>query len=137
MAAGLSLPEENVEKFRKKINENATLTDQDFIPKIVIDVPMPLEYINFSLISQLNALEPFGKGNEKPIFAVKGIQLVSARVLGKNKNVLKLKIRMSNLGIMEAVFPICGGKVWKRTSRCFVPGRKKPDRTVVDLLSIH
>ncbi|MGN0482300.1 MAG: single-stranded-DNA-specific exonuclease RecJ [Lachnospiraceae bacterium] len=104
MAAGLSMPEKNVDLFRKRLNENSTLTEKDFIPKIVIDVPMPLEYINFSLISQLNLLEPFGKGNEKPIFAVKGTELVSARVFEKKKKVLKLKIRMKNLGIMEAVY---------------------------------
>ena len=104
MAAGLSIPEEKVEEFRRRINENATLKPEDFVPKIVIDVPMPLEYINFSLIQQLAVLEPFGKGNEKPIFAEREIKPITAQVLGKSKNVLKMKIRMKNMGIMDAIY---------------------------------
>lgn len=104
MAAGLSLAEDNVEAFRRRMNENSTLTSEDFVPKIVIDVPMPLEYINFSLIQQLSVLEPFGKGNEKPIFAEREIKPISAQILGKNKNVLKMKIRMKNMGIMDAIY---------------------------------
>ena len=69
MAAGLSLPEEHVEEFRRRLNENARLTEEDFIRKVWIDVPMPLEYINESLIQELERLEPFGNGNEKPQFA--------------------------------------------------------------------
>ena len=104
MAAGLSIPEEKVEEFRRRINENATLKPEDFVPKIVIDVPMSLEYINFSLIQQLAVLEPFGKGNEKPIFAEREIKPITAQVLGKSKNVLKMKIRMKNMGIMDAIY---------------------------------
>jgi single-stranded-DNA-specific exonuclease len=90
MAAGLSLAEENVEAFRKALNDNARLTEEDFIPKIWIDVPMPMEYVTEPLIRELEMLEPFGQGNEKPQFAQKGIRIRSARVLGKNRNAVKL-----------------------------------------------
>ena len=90
MAAGLSLAEENVEAFRKALNDNAKLTEEDFIPKIWIDVPMPMDYVTEPLIRELEMLEPFGQGNEKPQFAQKGIRIRSARVLGKNRNAVKL-----------------------------------------------
>ena len=90
MAAGLSLAEENVEAFRKALNDNARLTEEDFIPKIWIDVPMPMDYVTEPLIRELEMLEPFGQGNEKPQFAQKGIRIRSARVLGKNRNAVKL-----------------------------------------------
>ena len=74
MAAGLSLPKENVEKFRTFLNEHTTLTEEDFIPKITIDVPMPIGYVTEHLIEELSVLEPFGKGNEKPLFAEKNLK---------------------------------------------------------------
>ena len=92
MAAGLSLPEENVESFRRALNEKAMLTEEDFIPKIWIDVAMPMEYVSEPLIRELEMLEPFGQGNEKPQFAQKGIHIRSARVLGKNRNAVKLSM---------------------------------------------
>lgn len=90
MAAGLSLKEENVETFRKALNDNAKLSDEDFIPKIWIDVAMPMEYVSEPLIRELEMLEPFGQGNEKPQFAQKGIRIRGAKVLGKNRNAVKL-----------------------------------------------
>ena len=92
MAAGLSLPEENIEKFRKKINEVCTLTEKDLQPKIHIDVPMPLDYITKDLVRELSILSPFGKDNTKPIFADKDIRIKRMAILGKNKNVLKLSL---------------------------------------------
>lgn len=91
MAAGLSMEEENIEKFRKKLNENCTLTEEDMVEKIVIDVPMPMSYVTIPLIRQLGQLEPFGKGNTKPIFAQKDIRFSNCKVLGKNRNVVKMK----------------------------------------------
>ena len=79
-----------MEAFRKALNDNARLTEEDFIPKIWIDVPMPMEYVTEPLIRELEMLEPFGQGNEKPQFAQKGIRIRSARVLGKNRNAVKL-----------------------------------------------
>ena len=93
MAAGLSLPKENIEVFRKRLNENCTLTDEDFVEKILIDVPMPFSYITRSLIGQLKRLEPFGNGNAKPVFATKSVHVIQGRILGKNGNVGKYKIK--------------------------------------------
>jgi len=103
MAAGLSLPKENVDKFRKCLNEQARLTDEDFIRKVWIDVPMPLEYINEPLIEELELLEPFGQGNEKPLFAQKGLNIRSVRVLGKKRNAVKFSLATDQGTPMDAM----------------------------------
>ena len=104
MAAGLSIKEENVEEFRRRLNENCMLTEKDLMPKIVIDVPMPVSYINKELVEEISLLEPFGKGNTKPIFAQKGLRVLSSRVLGKNRNVAKLQLSDSTGCVIEAVY---------------------------------
>lgn len=96
MAAGLSLPEENVEVFRRRINELCTLTEKDLQPKIRIDVPMPLDYITKDLVYQFSILAPFGKDNTKPVFADKNIRVKRMAVLGKNRNVLKFSLVTQN-----------------------------------------
>lgn len=96
MAAGLSLPEVNVEEFRRRINEVCTLTEKDLQPKIQIDVPMPLDYITKDLVKEFAILAPFGKDNTKPIFADKDIRVKRMAILGKNKNVLKFSLITKN-----------------------------------------
>lgn len=91
MAAGLSLPKENVEAFRREINRQSGLTEDDFVGTLWIDAAMPLPYISEKLVTELSLLEPFGTGNEKPVFAVKGIRLEGLTVLGRNRNVLKCR----------------------------------------------
>ena len=85
MAAGLSLPEENVEPFRQMLNENCTLTEEDMAQKVLIDVPMPISYVNMPLIRQLSLLEPFGKGNTKPLFAQKNVRIENCQRLRKEQ----------------------------------------------------
>lgn len=92
MAAGLSIKEENIDAFRKRLNERCTLTEQDLVKKIRIDVAMPTWYVSRSLVRQINLLEPFGKGNEKPLFAQKGLRVWNPRVFGKNRNVVKMSL---------------------------------------------
>ena len=92
MAAGLSLEEKNIEPFRKKLNELSGLKPEDFVEKVTIDVPMPVNYIRKDLIQEMKLLEPFGKGNEKPMFAQKGLRIMDVRVFGKNRNVVKIKL---------------------------------------------
>ncbi|MFR1832835.1 MAG: single-stranded-DNA-specific exonuclease RecJ [Lachnospiraceae bacterium] len=104
MAAGFSLPEENVEQFRLRLNENAVLTEEDFVRKVWIDVPMPLEYIEESLLKELEQLEPFGNGNEKPQFAQKGLSVRNVRVLGKNRNAVKLSLVTPGGFAMDGMF---------------------------------
>lgn len=104
MAAGLSIPEEKVQEFTERINANATLTEDDFIPKILIDVPMPLAYVNRQLVDELKVLEPFGKGNAKPVFADKNIRIRDKRIVGKNRNVVKLTIQDMTGGTYPAVY---------------------------------
>lgn len=104
MAAGLSLAKENVPVFRQRINELCRLTLEDFVEKIMIDVPMPLDYITEELIEEFHVLEPFGKGNTKPLFAEKNLRLLKAAVLGKNKNVLKFMVCNQQGAAMEALY---------------------------------
>lgn len=96
MAAGLSLLKENVDELRRALNEKAELTEEDFVKKVWIDVPMPLEYISEPLIEELDLLEPYGQGNEKPLFAQKDLSIRSVRVLGKNRNVVKFSLVTKN-----------------------------------------
>ncbi len=93
MAAGLSMPEENLEQFRKEINEKSGITPENLNEKIAIDMQLPFECVNEKFIGELAVLEPFGKGNARPVFAERQVQVESARILGKNKNVLKLQVR--------------------------------------------
>ena len=93
MAAGLSMPEENLEQFRKEINEKSGITPEDLNEKIAIDMQLQFECVNEKFIGELAVLEPFGKGNARPVFAERQVQVESARILGKNKNVLKLQVK--------------------------------------------
>lgn len=104
MAAGLSMEEKNVELFRRRLNDNCTLTEQDLIPKIMIDVPMPISYLSKKLTEQLKVLEPFGKGNSKPLFAQKNLRAVGIRVFGRNRNVAKMLLIDENGIKIDAVY---------------------------------
>lgn len=104
MAAGLSMDKELVETFRKELNSHSNLTTEDFIEKIHIDVPMPLYYIRTELIREFECLEPHGKGNEKPVFAVQNVHPLRANVVGRNKNVLKLVLEDGAGGSLDAVY---------------------------------
>ena len=92
MAAGLSLEKKDIDEFRRRLNADAELTEEDFVPKIWIDVPMPFEYVNEKIVQELKDLEPFGQGNEKPLFAQKSLVIRNVRVLGKNRNVVKMNL---------------------------------------------
>lgn len=96
LAAGLSLKEENLEEFRKQLNARSGLTDADFISKVMIDVILPVDFLTQSFIKQLEILEPFGKGNEKPVFAQSNVRATRAEIIGKNKNVLKITFNSRN-----------------------------------------
>ena len=104
MAAGMSIPIENINTFRKKLNEVTTLTNEDIIPKVSIDMGLTLNNINYELIEEISLLEPYGKGNSKPSFGMKKLKVVEAKVLGKNKNVLKLKLSDGRLYIEGIYF---------------------------------
>lgn len=104
MAAGLSMPEENLEQFRKEINEKSGITPKDLNEKIAIDMQLPFECVNEKFIGELAVLEPFGKGNARPVFAERQVQVESARILGKNKNVLKLQVKDLHGTRMDAMY---------------------------------
>lgn len=103
MAAGLSLAISDIDIFRKMLNDNAILTEEDLIPKMWIDVPMPVSYANIRLVNQLKLLEPFGKGNEKPVFADRNLYVKTASVIGKSKNVLRCQLETEDGTYVPAV----------------------------------
>ena len=87
LAAGLSLEEKNLQELRRRLNADCHLTEEDFVHKILIDVPMPLSYVNMQFVESLSLLEPFGNGNKKPVFACKDVPISHVQLRGKNKNV--------------------------------------------------
>ncbi len=104
LAAGLSLKKENIAPLRRMLNEFCTLTEQDMAEKVSIDMEMPFSCVTEKLVSELELLEPFGKGNTKPVFAAKNVSVLEGRILGKNHNVLKLRVRDSADTSIEAMF---------------------------------
>lgn len=104
MAAGLSIKEENIEIFRKRLNENCSLTEEDLIPKVVIDVPMPVSYITKELVEEISLLEPFGKGNTKPVFAQKDLRVLNLRIFGKNRNVAKMQLMDGSGTVIDGIY---------------------------------
>lgn len=103
LAAGLSLPKENIGKFREMLNKNCTLTEEEMKEKVTIDMEMPFGCVTEGLVKELELLEPFGKGNTKPVFAARDVTLLGARILGKNRNVLKLQVQDVNGCRIEAM----------------------------------
>ena len=103
LAAGLSLPKENVGKFREMLNKNCTLTEEEMKEKVTIDMEMPFGCVTEGLVKELELLEPFGKGNTKPVFAARDVTLLGARILGKDRNVLKLQVQDVNGCRIEAM----------------------------------
>lgn len=106
MAAGLTLREEDLDGFRKALNENCILTEDDLQRRVVIDVPMPIGYITEHLVEELGILEPCGRGNEKPLFAEADLNIISARLIGAERNMMKLKVESNAYGhcVMDALY---------------------------------
>ena len=123
MAAGLSIKKTNVVRFRRRLNENCRLTPEELTPKVVVDVPMPVTYISRNLIEQIHLLEPFGKGNQKPVFAQKNVLISDVRILGKNRNVLRMTVEDAGGYRMNA---ICFGDTEAYLSRI----RQDPKATI-------
>lgn len=103
MAAGFSIKKENLALLRRRLNENSELTDEDITPKLMIDVPMPLWYNSIELTEQLERLEPYGKGNRRPLFAQADVSVIRAQILGKNRNLLKLTLDMGDGRSIDAI----------------------------------
>ena len=103
MAAGLSIPTENVEILRKRLNENCRLTDEDLVPKLPYDAVLPIQYAGEQIIRELELLEPFGKENDKPLFAAANVRVKSARIIGKNRNVLKTVLEDAKGSRLEGI----------------------------------
>lgn len=104
MAAGLSLREENIEPLRCMLNQQAELSEDDLLQKVSIDMQLPFSMISEELIEELEVLEPFGKDNTKPLFAEREIEVIAGRILGKNQNVLKLRLQDAGGREMDGVY---------------------------------
>lgn len=104
MAAGFSLKKENMELFAGRLNENCVLEESAFIPKVRIDVAMPISYVTEELIRQLDMLAPFGKGNEKPLFAQKDLNVLSAKIMGKERTVVKVMLESQDGCVCEGIY---------------------------------
>lgn len=104
LAAGLSLKKNDLEELRRTLNRNANLSEDDLTPKVSIDMQLPFAYVSEELVEQLELLEPFGKGNTKPLFVEKDLDIISTQILGKNQNVLKMRVKDSTGRMMEATY---------------------------------
>ncbi|MDE5778938.1 MAG: single-stranded-DNA-specific exonuclease RecJ [Lachnospiraceae bacterium] len=104
MAAGFSLEKDKLELFTETINEQCMLQEADFVPKVYIDVPMPFSYVNEELIMQLNKLAPFGRRNEKPLFAQKDVNIISIRIMGKDRNVVRVTMESRDGFMAEGIY---------------------------------
>lgn len=104
LAAGFSLEKEKIETFRRMLNENCTLTQEELTEKVVIDMELPFACVTERFIQELSLLEPFGKGNTKPVFAARNVEILSGRILGKNRNVLKLRVRDATNTTLDAMY---------------------------------
>lgn len=142
MAAGLSMAgEEMVEVFRRRLNENCSLTEKDFEEVVHIDVPMPLSYATMEFVKELSLLAPFGTGNPKPLFARKGISLISGRKLGKNRNVGKYRVgdeegrsyEMIYFGDLEEFDRFLAGRFGRDTAKAIYEGGIRPGRAVISM----
>lgn len=103
MAAGLSLDKENVEKFKRRLNDQCTLSEEELTEKVVIDMELPFAAITEQFIEELEYMEPFGKGNTKPVFAARGVVMQHVKIIGKNKNVAKATAIDAAGNRMEAI----------------------------------
>ena len=103
MAAGLSLDKENDEKFKRRLNDQCTLSEEELTEKVVIDMELPFAAITEQFIEELEYMEPFGKGNTKPVFAARGVVMQHVKIIGKNKNVAKATAIDAAGNRMEAI----------------------------------
>lgn len=104
LAAGLSLEKENLEEFRRRINENCSLSEEELTEKVSIDMELPFSCVTERFIQELSLIEPFGKGNTKPVFAVRSAEVLSGRVLGKNRDTLKLRLKDASQTVIDALY---------------------------------
>ncbi len=148
LAAGLSLPKENVEKFRNLLNEKSKLTEADFVPVVHIDVPMPLSYASMSLAKEIQRLEPYGVGNPKPLFAQKDVVFAGGRRIGANRNFGKFTVLVERdgynrredlmyFGDLEAFLSAVDEKHGKGSAEAMMNGRKQITMSVVYQLGIN
>ena len=138
MAAGFSMEKRNLARLREKMNTNCTLDEKLLTPKLRIDVPMPLDYVSIPLTEELELLEPFGKGNEKPVFAQSGVHVKSARIMGKRQNVLRVTFLMENGGTIEGIsfapeVFISNIKQWFGANECDKILKGMPGHVVLDI----
>lgn len=138
MAAGFSIKKENLRELRERLNEHSGLTEDDITPRLMIDVPMPLRYNSVELTMQLERLEPYGKGNRRPLFAQAAVPVVMAQILGKNRNLLKLRLDMGDGRYVDGIdfrpdeF-VNDIKQWFGEDECVKMLNGQPNSVVIDI----
>ncbi len=118
LAAGLSLEAGSADEFRKRINKVSNLTTDDFIERVMIDVPMPIDYVTKELLLQMALLEPYGNGNKKPLFAQKGVLYEHGTLLGKSSNVVKGRVKSPDGASFEAIYFGDGATFLQKIEKC-------------------
>ena len=104
MAAGLSIKEENIEKLKTELNKCTILTEDDLAKKCSIDIELPISLLNIDIVKELDMLQPYGKDNEKPAFAERDVNVLKISILGKNNNVIKMKLHDKYGGMLDGMF---------------------------------
>ena len=104
LAAGFSLEENRLEELRARLNEGCKLTEDDFVEKVLIDVPMPMDYVTMPLVEEFELLRPYGKGNPSPLFAQKDVEIISARIIGREKKFMKFKFRTDCGNFFDGIY---------------------------------
>lgn len=104
LAAGFSLEENRLEELRARLNEGCKLTEDDFVEKVLIDVPMPMDYVTMPLVEEFELLRPYGKGNPSPLFAQKDVEIISARIIGRERKFMKFKFRTDCGNFFEGIY---------------------------------
>lgn len=106
MAAGLTIPEDNFEEFKRRMNEKAGLIEKDFEKKVMIDVPMPLKYLytHSGIVDEIERLSPFGEGNPKPLFAEKKVPVKKIASIGKVKKYWKISFIIDTYHSIDALY---------------------------------
>lgn len=98
MAAGLSLPKENIPLLRKKLNDTCLLTQEEMTSVLRLEKQLLLSDINMELAKEIKTLAPFGKENPSPLFASKNISVDKMDLIGKNKDILRMTLSEETSG---------------------------------------
>lgn len=138
MAAGFSLEEKNLDSFREALNRNQHMTEENMTPVLRLDVPMPMSYVTPKLVEDLRLLEPFGNGNEKPVFGQAQMKIKQAKFLGREQKYIRITFMDSDGYCTEGIdfhannFITCI-KLWFSEEECDKMLKGLPNDIILDV----